>query len=78
LATGLPSIPPRYHQSQLTKTAETPTHTRDQTPASFMETLCAPCFSMAKKSTTSATRTKAANSDHIRGVPMDIIDLALP
>jgi hypothetical protein len=29
---------------------------------------------IAKKSTSSATTTKAANSDHIRGLPMDSIN----
>ena len=67
----------RYHQSQPRKTKETATQTSDQTAASLIETRCAPCLLIAKKSTSSATTTKAANSDHIRGLPIDSMN-ALP
>jgi hypothetical protein len=39
----------------------------------LIETLCAPCFDIAKKSTSRAARTKDANSAHISGVPMVIM-----
>ena len=65
--------PPRCHHSQPTNTNETATHTSDQTVASRIDTLCAPCLFMARKSTSSATRTNAANSDHISGVPIEIM-----
>src|SRR5690606_7930622 len=66
-------VPPRYHQSQPTKTKETATHTRDQIPASRIDTALAPRLFRTMKSIASATRTKIANSDHSRGVPMEII-----
>ncbi len=43
-----------------------------QMPASRIDTLWAPCRLSAKKSTSRATTTKAANSDQSNGVPMEI------
>ena len=58
--------PPRYHQSQPRNTNETATQTRDQTAASLIETRCAPCLLIAKKSTSSATRRSATTSGPLR------------
>src|SRR5690606_5391987 len=70
-------VPPRYHHSQATKRNDTATQTSDQTPASRIVTACAPWRFMARKSIASATRTKAAKSDHNSGVPMEIIEETL-
>ena len=69
-ASSVPA-PPRYHHSQPMKTNDTPTQTSDQMAASRVLTRCAPCLLIAKKSTSSATSTNAANKDHMSGEPMD-------
>ena len=71
-ATASPCGPPRYHQSQPTNANETATQMADQMDASLIETLCAPCLFIAKKSTSKAMRTNAANSVQRIGVPMVI------
>ena len=53
------------------KTKDRPTQTSDQMAASRVLTRWAPCLLIAKKSTSSATSTNAANKDHMSGEPMD-------
>src|SRR5690606_19925215 len=67
---GSPLVPPRYHHIQPMKTKLTATHTSDQMAASLMVTRWAPWRCKAKKSIQRAMKTKAANNDHINGVPV--------
>ncbi len=68
-ASARPCDAVKYHQSQPAKANDTATQMADQMVASRMETLCAPCLFIAKKSTSRANRTNAANSVQSIGVP---------
>ena len=52
--------------------------TRVITARSTIDALCAPRLSIAKKSTSSATRANTTNIAHMIGVPVDIIDCFRP